>query len=219
MPPASYFSSSHVDNHTGEYVEDSISTVSHKSFSLWDRKTGVRSLKSEGDIEVRVKSTTFSGHGLRVLVGRPPGLAGFLRLRAMETWHFMSCVQGRRGMGGWIVNQGYLSDLEHLGWKNKGTRDWACSASPLSCPCCKVASVVSDSCDPMDCSLPGFSIHGILQATTLEWVAISFSTVLPLIPPNFFQIAETGKDDLLKCFNHWEPLNSPDDREGADFRF
>jgi len=27
----------------------------------------------------------------------------------------------------------------------------------------------------MDCSLPGFSVHGILQARTLEWVAISFS--------------------------------------------
>ena len=27
----------------------------------------------------------------------------------------------------------------------------------------------------MDCSLPGFSVHGILQATVLEWVAISFS--------------------------------------------
>ena len=32
-------------------------------------------------------------------------------------------------------------------------------------------------CDPMDCSLPGFSVHGILQARTLEWVAISFSNV------------------------------------------
>ena len=30
-------------------------------------------------------------------------------------------------------------------------------------------------CDPMDCSSPGFSIHGILQARTLERVAISFS--------------------------------------------
>ena len=29
--------------------------------------------------------------------------------------------------------------------------------------------------DPMDCSLPGSSIHGILQARTLERVAISFS--------------------------------------------
>ena len=34
---------------------------------------------------------------------------------------------------------------------------------------------VSDSCDPMDCSLSGSSVHGILQARILEWVAISFS--------------------------------------------
>ena len=30
-------------------------------------------------------------------------------------------------------------------------------------------------CDPVDCSLPGSSIHGIFQARILEWVAISFS--------------------------------------------
>ena len=30
-------------------------------------------------------------------------------------------------------------------------------------------------CDPVDCSLPGSSLHGILQARILEWVAISFS--------------------------------------------
>ena len=30
-------------------------------------------------------------------------------------------------------------------------------------------------CEPMDCSPPGSSIHGILQARILEWVAISFS--------------------------------------------
>ena len=30
-------------------------------------------------------------------------------------------------------------------------------------------------CNPMDCSPPGSSIHGILQARTLEWVAVSFS--------------------------------------------
>ena len=32
-------------------------------------------------------------------------------------------------------------------------------------------------CDPMDSSLPGSSVHGILQARLLEWVAISFSRV------------------------------------------
>ena len=30
-------------------------------------------------------------------------------------------------------------------------------------------------CDPMDCSLPGFTIHGILQARILEWVAMPSS--------------------------------------------
>ena len=34
---------------------------------------------------------------------------------------------------------------------------------------------MSHSCDPVDCSLPGSSVHGILQARILEWVAISFS--------------------------------------------
>ena len=32
-------------------------------------------------------------------------------------------------------------------------------------------------CDPMDCSLPGSSVHGILQARILEWVAMFFSRV------------------------------------------
>ena len=36
-------------------------------------------------------------------------------------------------------------------------------------------SVVSDSSDPMNCSLPGSSIHGIFQARVLEWGAIAFS--------------------------------------------
>ena len=30
-------------------------------------------------------------------------------------------------------------------------------------------------CDPMDCSLPGSSVHGIFQAIVLEWIAIAFS--------------------------------------------
>ena len=33
------------------------------------------------------------------------------------------------------------------------------------------------SSDPMDCSPPGFSIHGILQARVLEWGAIAFSHI------------------------------------------
>ena len=42
---------------------------------------------------------------------------------------------------------------------------------------CHVALVTQSCltlCNPMDCSPPGFSVHGILQASILEWVAISF---------------------------------------------
>ena len=39
-------------------------------------------------------------------------------------------------------------------------------------------SVVSNFLRPMDCSPPSSSIHGILQARILEWVAISFSKEL-----------------------------------------
>ena len=47
--------------------------------------------------------------------------------------------------------------------------------SPASTGTEAVYTVLSDSCDPMDCSLPASSVHGILQARTLEWVAISSS--------------------------------------------
>ena len=39
----------------------------------------------------------------------------------------------------------------------------------------EVAQSCPTLCDPVDCSLPGFSVHGIFQAKILEWVAISFS--------------------------------------------
>ena len=57
----------------------------------------------------------------------------------------------------------------------------------LQCMKVKSESEVAQSCltlsDPMDCSLPGFSIHGIFQARVLEWGAIAFSTLTIIIPP------------------------------------
>ena len=46
---------------------------------------------------------------------------------------------------------------------------WCLENESISC------SVLSDSCDPMGYSLSGPSVHGILQARILEWVAIPFS--------------------------------------------
>ena len=47
---------------------------------------------------------------------------------------------------------------------------------------CMKVNEVTQSCltlsDPMDCSLPGSSIHGIFQARVLEWVAIAFSVTI-----------------------------------------
>ena len=40
---------------------------------------------------------------------------------------------------------------------------------------CSVAQSCSSLCDPMDCSSPGSSVHGVLQARIVEWVAIPFS--------------------------------------------
>ena len=39
----------------------------------------------------------------------------------------------------------------------------------------EVAQSCPTLCNPMDCSLPGSSAHGIFQARVLEWVAIAFS--------------------------------------------
>ena len=53
------------------------------------------------------------------------------------------------------------------------------SRLPFSSPMHESETEVSQSCptlrDPLDCSLPGSSIHGIFQARILEWVAIAFS--------------------------------------------
>ena len=51
----------------------------------------------------------------------------------------------------------------------------------LQCMKVKSESEVAQSCltisDPMNCSLPGYSIHGIFQAKVLEWGAIAFSVM------------------------------------------
>ena len=43
--------------------------------------------------------------------------------------------------------------------------------------CVKLLQSCSILCDTMDCSLPGPSVHGILQARVLEWVDVPSSSV------------------------------------------
>ena len=57
----------------------------------------------------------------------------------------------------------------------------------LQCMKVKSESEVTQSCptlcDPMDCSPPGFSIHGVFQARVLEWGAIAFSKMVCTAAP------------------------------------
>ena len=62
--------------------------------------------------------------------------------------------------------------------------------------CAQFAQSRQTLCDPMDCSLPGSSVHGILQARVLEWVAVSFfnSTI-------YIFFIHSPVDRHLSCFH------------------
>ena len=71
-----------------------------------------------------------------------------------------------RGFGGeWVRVYGWASLLCSWNSHNLVNRLGACSVTQL---CLTL-------CDPMDCSPPGFSVHGILLARISKWVAVSFS--------------------------------------------
>ena len=69
-------------------------------------------------------------------------------------------------------------------------------------------SVVGQSCptlcDPVDCSLLGFSLHGVLQARILEWVAMFFSRGASQ-PRDGTQVSCTAG----RCFNLWATREAP----------
>ena len=64
-------------------------------------------------------------------------------------------------------------------WDSPGKNTWVGCHFLLQCVKMKSQSEVAQSCltlsDPMDCSLPGSSVHGSFQARVLEWGAIAFS--------------------------------------------
>ena len=66
----------------------------------------------------------------------------------------------------------------------------------------EVAQPCSTLCDPMDCSLPGSSIHGIFQARAPEWAAIAFSSGFP-----YFLLFKSKLGN--KEFMIWATVRSP----------
>ena len=77
-------------------------------------------------------------------------------------------------------HRGQPTRLPHP-WDSPGKNTGVGCHFLLQCMEVKSESEVTQSCltlsDPMDCSLPGSSIHGIFQAKVLEWSAIAFSTM------------------------------------------
>ena len=60
---------------------------------------------------------------------------------------------------------------------------------------CLVTQSCLTLCDPMDCSPPGSSVHGILQAKILEWVAMPFSR----------GSSQPRDRTQVSCFGRWVP--------------
>ena len=73
-------------------------------------------------------------------------------------------------------------------WDSSGKNTGVGCHFLLQCMKVKSESEVAQSCptpsDPMDCSLPGSSVHGIFQARVLEWGATAFSVCYPWYPIN-----------------------------------
>ena len=59
-----------------------------------------------------------------------------------------------------------LNTTEHTHTQSPGSIIWLCVCVFVTQSCCIL-------CNPVDCSLPGSSVHGILQARIPQWVAIS----------------------------------------------
>ena len=88
----------------------------------------------------------------------------------------------------------------HRPWDSPGKNTGVGCHFLLQCMKVKSESEVAQSCltlgDPMDCSLPGSSIHGIFQARVLEWGAIAFSC-RPTLKHN--EALHFTKDPMLGC--------------------
>ena len=78
----------------------------------------------------------------------------------------------------------------------------------LQCMKMKSESEVAQLCltfsDPMDCSLPGSSVHRIFQARVLEWGAIAFSEHLTINPNKFFDQPNVLEHIILHGYLAWE---------------
>jgi len=102
------------------------------------------------------------------------------------------------------------------------------------CVCVLVGQSCLTLCDPTDCSPPGFSVHGILQARILDWIAIPFSrgtsqprnrTLVSCMAGRFFTIWATAMVNNFtlelreKSSTHWISLLKKVGETTRSFRY
>ena len=82
-----------------------------------------------------------------------------------------------------------------------------CGSLVFLCVCAKLLQSCLTPCDAMDCSPPGSSVHGILQARIPEWVAMPFprGSSKPRDRTHVFYVSCIGKQVLF----YWPHLGSP----------
>ena len=83
-------------------------------------------------------------------------------------------------MVNWYILQCAWTLKHHAKWK-KIIKDMIPYIYQISKMCTQLLQLGLTLCDPIDCSSPSSSVHGIIQARILEWVAISFSRGILLI--------------------------------------
>ena len=100
------------------------------------------------------------------------------------------------------------SPLEWTGWISLQSKGLSRVFSNTTVKWSEVSQSCPTLCDPIDCCLPGSSIHGIFQARVLEWVAISFSTgsswpkdwtLVSYIPGRHFNLWATREAHIYLC--------------------
>ena len=135
-----------------------------------------KTLESESESEVVQSCPTLSDP----TDCSPPGssLHGILQAKVLE-WGAISFSRGSSWPRDWTL----VSCIPGRHFNLWATREVLGCYFLLQCMKLKSESEVAQSCptlcNPMDCSPPGFSVHGIFQARVLEWGAIAFSGHLP----------------------------------------
>ena len=124
------------------------------------------------------------------------------KIGAGTSIHLIGYTLCKIGAGTSIQLIGYTQD-----------QSWKGCVFPGCVPCC-VASITSNSWDPVDCSTQCSSVHGFLQASKLEWFVISFSrgysrprdgpqvSCLSCIASEFFTTEPPGKPQVTPYANN-----------------